>query len=861
MRPALRHMLQNRAESPACDYLRSIGSRMSPPPTDSLPKGSSGLPQSEHKPLRLIEESEVLKNVHMYKHYSDPSIAPGIEVTNLPNQDDVTQYRVSEEAQGQLWAAEVSRLVKVVTTDTALEFKGSKDLAVDSKKSYEILTLLADQVWQAIHITIYDGESILACHPGDLCLVETLNHSREVLGHLWDKEDADGETTDGVTPRYIREDLFNFIDYCTAVIARILCSVADGQHFYVHVLAHLAKITAKIKVVSVKPQESLRTSIKNSVSNGMIQMPDQVGFREQQARNSTMGQKRGAGGSPNREINMHLSLGGRRAMHDEDPILPDIYSKRDILKRHYSLECACYRRCILHIFDYLVLTLRGKSRLMRISMTSYEMCAMVYDTGFERFRALVFQGGANNIEGTSDALKVNYARSAFNVLNQAIIHVSDPVEAESFQKLNPIAAIDDSANSENTEPGGSEDESVGTQFSWNYAPDEDGSVGLQVPKCIMLKSMSHVITLMIPLINGSPGALNCVSDFIVALSTSTVINADMWKGPVMPREYSKYTASFCLTTAKYNKTQRACRPGDPTSLSNALMRRNNLLSGRHVTDIGRAASIAPNLSGDTQGKSYEDELTLKRIRLHQNELHCVTNKMNAWVLEENGVMVRCKLYVWTLILLCSLLVGGGVSVGVSVGERIVAVDPFNITTYCWVLAAFLLLVAKNIRVQSWAWIDFLHGRVLCKSVSELSSVAGVKEQLILAKLLQDESISFLDTRGPYNTVFRRKSKDGFSIDRPLSVWTMLISGLIMIEVESANGRGLVCLDLRRGTNHELIVSLDEHESIGETDTIYCDRLSDSKDRGDPNRVRLKVGQGITWTRILGLYGNQHAEFI
>ncbi|KAH6976216.1 hypothetical protein BKA56DRAFT_488573 [Ilyonectria sp. MPI-CAGE-AT-0026] len=836
----------------------------SKPPTDSLPKDSSGLSQSEHKPLRLIEESEVLKVVHLYKRYSNPSIAPEIEVTNLPNYDDVTQYRVNEEAQEQLWAAEVSRLVKVVTTDTALEFKGSKDLAVDSKKSYEIFALLADQVWQAVNITIYDGESILARQLGNLCHANTLNLSREALGYLWDKEEADSENPDAVTPRYIREDLFNFIDYCTAVMARILCSVADGQHFYVHVLAHLAKITAKIKIVSAKFQECLRTSMKNGVRDGKIQVPDQFGLREQQGRNPTMGQKRGAGVSPNSEINMHLSLGGRKAMHDEDPIPLDIYRKGDMLRHRYSQECSSYRRCILATLRCLVLSLRGPSRLMRTSMTSYEMCAMLYDTGLEGFRTLVFQDNSNNIYGTSNALIVNYARSVFDVLNRAVLHICDRVETESFQRSNTIATIDDSINSANNRPSDSEEESVGTQVSWNYAPDEDGSAGLQVPKCIMLESMSHVITLIIPLGMNSPEVLNQVLNFIVALSMLTDGHAERRKDSIMPREYSKYTANFCLTMTEYSKSQRACGPGEPTSLSNSLMRRNNLLSGRHVTDIGRAASIAPNLSGDTQGKPYQDELALERIHQHQNELDWMTRKMNTWVFEENGVMVRCKLYVWTLILLCFLLVGGGVSVGVSVGERIVAVDPFNITTYCWVLAAFLLLVAKNIRVQSWTWNDFLHGRVLCKSVSELSSVTGVKEQLILAKLLQDESISFLDTRGPYNTVFRRKSKDGFSIDRPLSAWTMLISGLIMIEVESTNGRGLVCLNLRKGTNYELLLNLKQYQSVGVTDTIYCDRLSDGKDRWvhrDPNRVRLKVGQGITWKRILGFYGNQHAEFI
>lgn len=83
--------------------------------------------------------------------------------------------------------------------------------------------------------------------------------------------------------------------------------------------------------------------------------------------------------------------------------------------------------------------------------------------------------------------------------------------------------------------------------------------------------------------------------------------------------------------------------------------------------------------------------------------------------------------------LCSF--AGGGSIGVAVGERITGVDPFNITTYCWVLATFMLLVAKSVRVRDWPWNDSLYGRVLRKSVSELSSVTRVDERLILAKLL------------------------------------------------------------------------------------------------------------------------------
>lgn len=123
-------------------------------------------------------------------------------------------------------------------------------------------------------------------------------------------------------------------------------------------------------------------------------------------------------------------------------------------------------------------------------------------------------------------------------------------------------------------------------------------------------------------------------------------------------------------------------------------------------------------------------------------------------------------------------------------------------------------------------------------------------------------MSILQTRGPYNTVFNRKSEDGFSIDRPLSTWTMLLSGLIMIEVESTRGRGLVCLDLRRGTKFELIQNMGGYEIQG-NNFIHCSRLPHEKDdeaHGDSNRIRLDRGN-LVWLRTLGLYGNGDAKFI
>ena len=219
-------------------------------------------------------------------------------------------------------------------------------------------------------------------------------------------------------------------------------------------------------------------------------------------------------------------------------------------------------------------------------------------------------------------------------------------------------------------------------------------------------------------------------------------------------------------------------------------------------------------------------------------------------------MVKCKLYVGTTMFLCALLVVSSVTNGMTVGDRIAGVDPFNMTTYGWVLAAFVLLVVESVRVDQWSWNDFLHGHVLCKSVSELSSVTGIDEQLILAKLLQDESESFLEARGPYNVVFCRKYGDGFSIDAPLSTQTMLFSGLFMLEVESAGRKNLICLDLRKGTETAVIKKLGPSCVLSEE---YIYDVMEEK-RGDGKRIRLTEGK-LSWSRILGFSSNEDAEYV
>ena len=182
--------------------------------------------------------------------------------------------------------------------------------------------------------------------------------------------------------------------------------------------------------------------------------------------------------------------------------------------------------------------------------------------------------------------------------------------------------------------------------------------------------------------------------------------------------------------------------------------------------------------------------------------------------------------------------------------------------FCWVVAAFAVLISKSFLVAEWPWRDFLRGQVLCRSVSGPHSISGVDDQLILVELLPDESDSYLQTRGPYNSVFKRKSSgaNGFSIDRPMSLRTLLLSGLIMILIQAHHGKFLACLNLCKGTDYNIV--LHENRSTNKKELIVSDSLlsGDTQQRTAHHRIPLKVTEETTWGRIVGVYGQSECLF-
>ena len=135
------------------------------------------------------------------------------------------------------------------------------------------------------------------------------------------------------------------------------------------------------------------------------------------------------------------------------------------------------------------------------------------------------------------------------------------------------------------------------------------------------------------------------------------------------------------------------------------------------------------------------------------------------------------------------------------------------------------------------------------------------EQLIIAKLLHEEHATILRTRGPYNSAFKRKVDDGFSIDVPLTMWTMLLSGLIMVQVVTPDGRALACLDVRRGQKYTCVVHDSNRKNASEL-LVCVDPVTShqGRGRGKKHLFSLKV-EKLEWRKVQGLFNMGDAEFM
>jgi hypothetical protein len=87
-------------------------------------------------------------------------------------------------------------------------------------------------------------------------------------------------------------------------------------------------------------------------------------------------------------------------------------------------------------------------------------------------------------------------------------------------------------------------------------------------------------------------------------------------------------------------------------------------------------------------------------------------------------------------------------------------------------------------------------------------------------------------------VFGRKENgtNGFSIDVPVQLSTMLASGFIVLKVVSVKGEHLICKDIRKGAPPH-VVRIDERGKFLAYMDVGKDALEEDSDEADCKEVR------------------------
>jgi hypothetical protein len=245
-------------------------------------------------------------------------------------------------------------------------------------------------------------------------------------------------------------------------------------------------------------------------------------------------------------------------------------------------------------------------------------------------------------------------------------------------------------------------------------------------------------------------------------------------------------------------------------------------------------------------------------------------EMDHWVVSEDSITIKCRWYVALVITTALIVVCGCMAVPFLVRTRIQGVDPFQITTFGWGLAFFVVILAKSRYVSEWPWHQFLRGQVVCRSISDVNEVTKIDPQMILMNLLHNERDNILKTRGPFNGMFGRQAEgpDGFSIDVSVKLSTMLASGFIMLKVINEKGEHLICEDVRKGASGISVtrnepdtflmvkdVGKDALNEGGDEETEKSD-IEQAKSRRPPNEekvLKLRVVENFRWVKVLGLY--------
>lgn len=752
---------------------------------------------------------------------------PDCDLGNLPKFYSLEQYGASKDKEIALWKKEINRLVKVVNSGKPHHIQGDEQWFGEADATgYARLDHLTMQIEHAWMICDLDNELIALDHAPDLAAMQKI---MSIEQHL--RRDYDVNAQKIRYKRPLRLDRFNderyhaLVDHLTANLAQVLARLASGKFWEENFIVALAKLSAKLKWLILA--YDLPRSVSTVISTKMETMEILKADGRLPPSSVPASEARGKGGDAKEESEGHEH--GNKALAGQN-----INGKGN---RYFVVQMA-FHNLLSHLCKTSLDQLASNEET-GIASDVFETSVVIYDTGYLGRRAMMCGLRDGGIGALGDLNTLHATQAAVQVCGDLFKETTDENPPPTTPPASGTSGRKDPETSPSTtlywhwdelDTGGPR---VGAGGSINVLPGREPYKGQR-----RFYQMKAVINVLVPIQMLFGAFASALEDKFIEISTIA---------PTRDRVVKFLERNFVGTSLIQTSSFQVMRQSLIQEKGSRSVWATHLAQER---GLAPRPGIKPQLILEGKLQGIVDEWRVKIQEVEDDRA-----KLQGWTIDQKSITVPFKPYAWGTLALAATIVISGLLFGFLIGNRIRPVDPFNVTIFFWGFAAFLVLVLKSYKVARWDWRDFLLGKIVCHSVSEIVGVSGIKDQRLLALLLGMSSTMSLEMKGPYHTIFTRKSEsgDGLAIDIPLDTKAIAAGGYIFVKVHSLLGPALVGLSLGKWATYDCVYAKGEKDA---KDGYICRDFNEFRKLrigGKSLPSRILCTNALKWHRTVGVY--------
>ncbi|KAL0259283.1 hypothetical protein SLS55_005019 [Diplodia seriata] len=788
---------------------------------------------------------------------------------NLPRFDDLTVYGESDTAEEDRIWAEIQRLSEHFQhhdgKSTLLEAQSPFGSLLSQQTVQDIATV-AEVIMNSLEICIYDASLVLirnmSNHRKSRMMIKRMVENAVLRAHAASRtlirEYVGSEVMEARPPRSllsgepIEPVYMALLDYCTALLSKYLLSTVKGDAWTHRCLAVLSRMTAKLKLIGKDPA----TFAQQSIQCGR-DLLSELEYRSEDPN-----------GKDSSKVEAILVDKWYGYSDKPEPAPIDIIDDISPTMTYY-LDLYKMRVHLVGLIRRMLDPLSSVRKVTDAEPFSFEINTIIHAATEDSPLLLISNDRHSNLSISSETIQLRFCHTACDIL---LANVEELKARDSPQLLR------------------SDDETLGSHTStidWTFTDFEEGdethpsdsdasSLTHARPTHLRVNKPEDYISVLLSLVLTS-SAVSSQTTSLVSLvqrclgteKRIKVYSSNRFSGiftfkSSFSDEESPQLEEDVMALSKFRDI--ACHSVGMYVSEGAILSKKahpwrRYLSGIIPRSPSNSSPSDDGESGFSAGTGNDQNCGVHPAdRAYAEHRHVLNN----WRIDEKSVTVPCNGFVLSALAFFGTVVALGLVLLFTCKGTLEGVDISNILIFLWTFAVFGIGLSKSWYTKDWPWHDFIRRQLVCRSVGELHRVSGIDEQVILTHLLRYDHQHFY-TKGPYNSVFiRRQSKtshlqhqlesiDGFTVDRPLKLSTLLACGFLVLKVGKPDGNYLVCIGGRKKT-----------ESIGlgtTTKRLVClaPSVNNPGKKVRKDELIFKEEQFV-WDLSYGLYTSEEASF-